>query len=86
MLYICLYDKCSQALLRAILRDEMITWHKKNSDHIVSTIIDANGQQQVIALMLFLLYIFKHPGTSIFGYKFLPGLDFLVGWKKSKEL
>jgi len=35
-----------QALLRAILRDEMIGWHKKNSDPNVPTIIDANGQQQ----------------------------------------
>ena len=37
-----------QALLRAVLRDEMISWHKKNSDPNVSTIIDTNGQQQVI--------------------------------------
>lgn len=35
-----------QALLRAILRDEMITWHKKNSDPNVTIITDANGMQQ----------------------------------------
>lgn len=35
-----------QALLRAILRDEVIGWHKKNSDPNVPTIIDANGRPQ----------------------------------------
>ena len=36
-----------KALLRAILRDEVIGWHKKNSDPNVPTIIDANGRPQV---------------------------------------
>ena len=36
-----------QALLRAVLRDEMIAWNKKNVEPTSSITVDANGQQQV---------------------------------------
>lgn len=36
-----------QALLRAVLRDEMIAWNKKNVDQSSTVTVDANGQQQV---------------------------------------
>jgi transformation/transcription domain-associated protein len=36
-----------QALLRAVLRDEMIAWNKKNVEPSSSVTVDANGQQQV---------------------------------------
>ena len=40
------YNTLFQALLRAILRDEMITWHKKNCDPNVAIITDSNQMQQ----------------------------------------
>jgi len=36
-----------QALLRAVLRDELIAWHKKNADTNQTVTVDTNGQQQV---------------------------------------
>jgi len=37
-----------QAFLRAILRDELIAWHKKNSEPSTASVsLDSNGQQQV---------------------------------------
>ena len=49
MLYTCLSHTSFkiQALLRAVLRDEMIAWNKKNLEPATSVTVDANGQQQV---------------------------------------